>query len=84
MKIIGTLQAIIDEAERGFFSIDDLKDIVKREKGRMKTLGELIKSAKKLITYDEEDEMWVYDEEGCSNPPLDAMDLIVHIATLED
>jgi hypothetical protein len=37
-----------------------------------------------LITYDEEDEMWVYDEERCSNPPLDAMDLIVHIATLED
>jgi hypothetical protein len=84
MTIIVDLQTIIDEAERGFFSIDDLKDIVKREKGRMKTLGELIKSAKELITYDEEDEMWVYDEERCSNPPLDAMDLIVHIATLED
>jgi hypothetical protein len=84
MTIIDDLQTIIDGAEEGFFSIDDLKDIVKKEKGQMKTLGELIKSAKELITYDEEDEMWIYDEERCSNPPLDAMDLIVHIATLDE
>jgi hypothetical protein len=32
MTIIVDLQTIIDEAERGFFSIDYLKDIVEREK----------------------------------------------------
>ena len=84
MTIIDDLQTIIDGAEEGFFSIDDLKDIVEKEKGQMKTLGELIKSAKELITYDEEGDMWIYDEERCSNPPLDAMDLIVHIATLDE
>jgi hypothetical protein len=84
MTIIDDLQTIIDGAEEGFFSIDDLKDIVEKEKGQMKTLGELIKSAKELIIYDEEDDMWGYDEERWSNPPLDAMDLIVHIATLDE
>ena len=83
MTIIDDLQTIIDGAEEGFFSIDDLKDIVKKEKGQMKTLGELIKSAKELLTYDKEEEMWIYNEE-ISNAPLDAMDLIVHIATLDE
>ena len=84
MTIIDDLQTIIDGAEEGFFSIDDLKDIVEKEKGQMKTLGELIKSAKELITYDEECDMWIYDAEKASNPGLDAMDLIVHIATLDE
>jgi len=84
MTIIDDLQTIIDGAEEGFFSIDDLKDIVKKEKGQMKTLGELIKSAKELIIYDEEDDMWIYNGELFGNPSLDAMDLIVHIATLDE
>jgi len=84
MTIIDDLQTIIDGAEEGFFSIDDLKDIVEKEKGQMKTLGELIKSAKELIIYDEEDDMWIYNGELFGNPPLDAMDLIVHIATLDE
>ena len=82
MSIIEEIEGIIEGAEQGHFSLDDLKDIVKKEKGQMKTLGELIKSAKELLTYDKEEEMWIYNEE-ISNAPLDAMELIVHIATLD-
>jgi hypothetical protein len=44
----------------------------------------LIAEVKDLITYDQEDEMWVYDESKSSNPGLDAMDFIIDLATTND
>ena len=83
MTIIADLQSIIDEAEEeGYFCIDDLKDIVEKGEGEMKTLGELIKSAKKLITYDKEDEMWRLSLD--TQPLAKMLELIVHIATLDE
>lgn len=43
----------------------------------------LIAGAKELICYDEENEMWGYDESKSSNPGLDAMDFIVDLAHLD-
>jgi hypothetical protein len=40
----------------------------------------LIAEVKDLITYDQEDEMWVYDESKSSNPGLDAMDILINLA----
>lgn len=44
----------------------------------------LIAEVKDLITYDQEEEMWVYDESKSSNPGLDAMDFIIDLATTND
>ena len=65
-------------------AIEMLPDLVAELKRMYEWKDELIAEVKDLITYDQEDEMWVYDESKSSNPGLDAMDFIIDLATTND
>ena len=61
-------------------AIEMLPDLVAELKRMYEWKDELIAEVKDLITYDQEDEMWVYDESKSSNPGLDAMDILINLA----
>ena len=42
-----------------------------------------ITEAKDYVIYDEDDEMWTYNEVKNSNPALDAMDFVVDLSTTD-
>ncbi|MDA9991647.1 hypothetical protein N9E35_01430 [Candidatus Marinimicrobia bacterium] len=70
----------LEEAE----TIAKLPSLIAELKRMYEWKDELIAEVKDLITYDQEDEMWVYDESKSSNPGLDAMDFIIDLATTND
>ena len=42
-----------------------------------------ITEAKDYVIYDEDDEMWRYDESKSGNPALDAMDFVIDLSTTD-
>jgi len=66
----------LEEAE----AIAKLPTLIAELKRMYEWKDEIIAEVKDLITYDQEDEMWVYDESKSSNPGLDAMDILINLA----
>ena len=69
-----------DELKRCY---EELDEMYKREDKLLGWIEGTITEAKDYVTYDEEDEMWVFDESKSSNPALDAMDFVIDLATTD-
>ena len=61
----------------------ELDEMYKREDKLLGWIEGTITEAKDYVTYDKEDEMWVYDESKSSNPALDAMDFVIDLSTTD-
>ena len=63
--------------------VAELRRMYEREDKLLGWIKGTITEAKDYVTYDEEDEMWVFDESKSSNPALDAMDFVIDLATTD-
>ena len=61
----------------------ELTRMYKREDLLLGWIKGTIAEAKDYVYYDEEDEMWIYDESKSSNPALDAMDFVIDLGTTD-
>ena len=58
----------------------ELDEMYKREDKLVGWIKDVIAEAKDYVHYDEEGEMWTYNELKNSNPALDAMDFVCDLA----
>ena len=63
--------------------VAELRRMYEREDKLLGWIKGTITEAKDYVFYDEEDEMWRYDESKSSNPALDAMDFVIDLATTD-
>lgn len=63
--------------------VAELRRMYEREDKLLGWIKGTITEAKDYVFYDEEDEMWRYDESKSGNPALDAMDYICDLSTTD-
>tara|TARA_B100000282_G_scaffold255278_1_gene201168 strand:+ start:828 stop:1118 length:291 start_codon:yes stop_codon:yes gene_type:complete len=61
----------------------ELKRMYEKEDKLLGWIEGTITEAKDYVYYDEEDEMWRYDESKSGNPALDAMDFVCDLSTTD-
>ena len=61
----------------------ELNRMYEREDKLLGWIKATITEAKDYVYYDEEDEMWRYDESKSGNPALDAMDFVCDLSTTD-
>ena len=61
--------------------VAELRRMYEREDKLLGWIKGTITEAKDYVIYDEDDEMWTYNEVKNSNPALDAMDFVVDLST---
>ena len=63
--------------------VAELRHMYEREDKLLGWIKRTITEAKDYVIYDEDDEMWTYNEVKNSNPALDAMDFVIDLATTD-